>query len=187
MASPWTRARASPPASSASRARLAGAVARRGRPEPDLVREPSACGTGHGRAAGARPGLARRHRRGRRDYLRPTLKALFPDPVQLPRTWTRRREVLIDALRARSQVIGVRRLRRGRRLQRRPAGPLVPRHGPELPIYVPDRLTEGYGPSPAAFRHLREAGRRAGGHRRLRRGGLRRAQRRRPRSAWRWW
>ena len=30
--------------------------------------------------------------------------------------------------------------------------------GRELPIYVPDRLTEGYGPSPAAFRHLREAG-----------------------------
>ena len=30
--------------------------------------------------------------------------------------------------------------------------------GRELPIYVPDRLTEGYGPSPAAFRQLREAG-----------------------------
>jgi single-stranded-DNA-specific exonuclease len=30
--------------------------------------------------------------------------------------------------------------------------------GHELPIYVPDRLTEGYGPSPAAFRHLREQG-----------------------------
>ena len=30
--------------------------------------------------------------------------------------------------------------------------------GQELPIYVPDRMTEGYGPSPAAFRHLREAG-----------------------------
>ena len=28
--------------------------------------------------------------------------------------------------------------------------------GRELPIYVPDRMTEGYGPSPAAFRHLRE-------------------------------
>jgi single-stranded-DNA-specific exonuclease len=32
------------------------------------------------------------------------------------------------------------------------------RGGRELPIYVPDRMTEGYGPSPAAFRHLREAG-----------------------------
>ncbi|MGH6971989.1 MAG: DHH family phosphoesterase, partial [Caulobacteraceae bacterium] len=30
--------------------------------------------------------------------------------------------------------------------------------GKELPIYVPDRMTEGYGPSPAAFRRLREAG-----------------------------
>jgi len=30
--------------------------------------------------------------------------------------------------------------------------------GRDLPIYVPDRITEGYGPSPAAFRHLREQG-----------------------------
>jgi single-stranded-DNA-specific exonuclease len=30
--------------------------------------------------------------------------------------------------------------------------------GRETPIYVPDRLTEGYGPSPAAFRRLRETG-----------------------------
>ena len=44
--------------------------------------------------------------------------------------------------------------------------------GKELPIYVPDRMTEGYGPSPAAFERLRNAGRGAGGHGRLRRGGL---------------
>ena len=30
--------------------------------------------------------------------------------------------------------------------------------GRDLPIYVPDRITEGYGPSPAAFRRLRESG-----------------------------
>ena len=30
--------------------------------------------------------------------------------------------------------------------------------GHDLPIYVPDRLTEGYGPSPAAFRKLRNSG-----------------------------
>jgi single-stranded-DNA-specific exonuclease len=30
--------------------------------------------------------------------------------------------------------------------------------GRELPVYVPDRITEGYGPSPAAFRHIREQG-----------------------------
>jgi single-stranded-DNA-specific exonuclease len=30
--------------------------------------------------------------------------------------------------------------------------------GRELPIYVPDRITEGYGPSPAAFRRIREQG-----------------------------
>ena len=30
--------------------------------------------------------------------------------------------------------------------------------GRELPIYVPDRMTEGYGPSPAAFQHIRAQG-----------------------------
>jgi len=30
--------------------------------------------------------------------------------------------------------------------------------GRELGLYVPDRLTEGYGPSPEAFRHLKETG-----------------------------
>jgi single-stranded-DNA-specific exonuclease len=30
--------------------------------------------------------------------------------------------------------------------------------GAEIPIYVPDRLSEGYGPSPAAFRRLRAEG-----------------------------
>jgi single-stranded-DNA-specific exonuclease len=30
--------------------------------------------------------------------------------------------------------------------------------GRELGLYVPDRLTEGYGPSPAAFRYLKEQG-----------------------------
>ena len=59
--------------------------------------------------------------------------------------------------------------------------------GRELPIYVPDRLTEGYGPSPAAFRHLREAGYElvvtvdcgAAAYDALERG--------RRRSGWRWW
>jgi len=30
--------------------------------------------------------------------------------------------------------------------------------GHELPIYVPDRIVEGYGPSPAIFRHLKDGG-----------------------------
>src|SRR5678815_2202052 len=30
--------------------------------------------------------------------------------------------------------------------------------GHELPIYVPDRIVEGYGPSPAIFRHLKDQG-----------------------------
>ena len=30
--------------------------------------------------------------------------------------------------------------------------------GREIGLYVPDRLTEGYGPSPEAFRHLKDQG-----------------------------
>ena len=30
--------------------------------------------------------------------------------------------------------------------------------GREIGLYVPDRLIEGYGPSPAAFRHLKDQG-----------------------------
>lgn len=90
-------------------------------------------------------------------YLRPTLKALFPDPSTFT-DMDRAAEILIDAL-----------------VRRRPtmvfadydvdgatsAAQLVRwfRHmGVELPIYIPDRLTEGYGPSPAAFRKIREGG-----------------------------
>jgi single-stranded-DNA-specific exonuclease len=90
-------------------------------------------------------------------YLRPTLKALFPDPSSF-RGMDEAAAVLIDAI------------ERGRRTivfadydvdGASSAAQLVRwwrAMGRELPIYVPDRLTEGYGPSPAAFRHLREAG-----------------------------
>ena len=30
--------------------------------------------------------------------------------------------------------------------------------GQDLPIYVPDRILEGYGPSPIAFRRLKDQG-----------------------------
>jgi single-stranded-DNA-specific exonuclease len=90
-------------------------------------------------------------------FLRPTLKALFPDPSSFV-DMDKAARVLTDAL-----------------VQDRPmvvfadydvdgassAAQLVRwfRHmGKALPIYVPDRLTEGYGPSPAAFRHLASQG-----------------------------
>ena len=91
------------------------------------------------------------------DYLQPTLKALFPDPSSFL-DMDRAAEILVDAF------------ERGRRTVvfadydvdgASSAAQLVRwfRHmGAELPIYVPDRMTEGYGPSPAAFRRLREQG-----------------------------
>lgn len=90
-------------------------------------------------------------------FLNPTLKALFPDPSCFA-DMDRAAAVLVDALQA------------GRRLTvfadydvdgAASAAQLVRwfrAMGAELPIYVPDRIREGYGPSPAAFRRLREAG-----------------------------
>jgi single-stranded-DNA-specific exonuclease len=91
------------------------------------------------------------------DYLQPTLKALFPDPSSFL-DMDRAAEILVDAL------------ERGRKVtvfadydvDGASSAALLVRWfralGHELPIYVPDRLTEGYGPSPAAFRRLREEG-----------------------------
>jgi single-stranded-DNA-specific exonuclease len=90
-------------------------------------------------------------------YLRPTLKALFPDPSSFT-DMDRAAEILIDALEqgrptmvfADYDVDGA-----------TSAAQLVRwfRHmGVELPIYIPDRLTEGYGPSPAAFKTIRDSG-----------------------------
>jgi len=91
------------------------------------------------------------------DYLQPTLKALFPDPSSFL-DMDRAAEILVDAL------------ERGRRtvvfadydVDGASSAALLVRWfralGHELPIYVPDRIIEGYGPSPAAFRRLREQG-----------------------------
>lgn len=91
------------------------------------------------------------------DYLNPTLKALFPDPSSFV-DMDLAAKILIDALVAdRPMTVfadydvdgasSAAQLVRWFRTQ-----------GKELPIYVPDRLTEGYGPSPAAFRRIRESG-----------------------------
>ncbi len=90
-------------------------------------------------------------------YLRPTLKALFPDPSSFT-DMDRAAEILIDALeRGRPTMVfadydvdgatSAAQLVRWFRYM-----------GVELPIYIPDRLTEGYGPSPAAFRKIRDGG-----------------------------
>ncbi|MDD3838277.1 MAG: single-stranded-DNA-specific exonuclease RecJ [Phenylobacterium sp.] len=90
-------------------------------------------------------------------FLRPTLKALFPDPSSF-QDMDLAADILIDALvRDRRVVVfadydvdgasSAAQLVRWFRAM-----------GKELPIYIPDRMTEGYGPSPAAFRRLRAEG-----------------------------
>ncbi|MFL5298024.1 MAG: single-stranded-DNA-specific exonuclease RecJ [Phenylobacterium sp.] len=90
-------------------------------------------------------------------YLNPTLKALFPDPSSFA-DMDRAAAVLLDALeRKRPMVVfadydvdgassAAQLVRWFRAL------------GHELPIYVPDRIQEGYGPSPAAFTRLKSEG-----------------------------
>lgn len=90
-------------------------------------------------------------------YLNPTLKALFPDPSRFS-DMDRAAEAIVSALKrgkaatvfadydvdgASSAALLVRWFRA---------------MGAELPIYVPDRMTEGYGPSPLAFDRLKASG-----------------------------
>jgi len=90
-------------------------------------------------------------------YLTPTLKALFPDPSSFL-DMDRAVQILLDALIAERPMVvfadydvdgatSASQLVRWFRAM-----------GRDLPIYVPDRVTEGYGPSPAAFRRLRDEG-----------------------------
>ena len=90
-------------------------------------------------------------------YLNPTLKALFPDPSSFM-DMDKAAGVLLDALeRARPMVVfadydvdgasSAAQLVRWFRAM-----------GHELPIFVPDRIVDGYGPSPAIFRRLKDEG-----------------------------
>ncbi len=90
-------------------------------------------------------------------YLNPTLKALFPDPSEFT-DMDRAAEILVTALEQKRSLVvfadydvdgassAAQLVRWFRAL------------GHDLPIYVPDRILEGYGPSPAAFRRLRAEG-----------------------------
>ncbi len=90
-------------------------------------------------------------------YLDPTLKALFPDPSSFT-DMDRAAEVIVEALRTNKPSLvfadydvdgasSAAQLVRWFRAM-----------GAELPIYVPDREKEGYGPSPAAFDRIKESG-----------------------------
>lgn len=90
-------------------------------------------------------------------FLNPTLKALFPDPSCFS-DMDKAACVLVDALQGDKAIVvfadydvdGA-----------SSAAQLVRwfRHmGREISIYVPDRIAEGYGPSPAAFRAIKSGG-----------------------------
>jgi len=90
-------------------------------------------------------------------YLNPSLKTQFPDPSSF-QDMDRAATILVDALERRRPMVvfadydvdgassAAQLVRWFRAL------------GHELPIYVPDRIVEGYGPSPAAFRRLKAEG-----------------------------
>jgi single-stranded-DNA-specific exonuclease len=90
-------------------------------------------------------------------FLRPTLRALFPDPSSFA-DMDRAASILVDAVvKDRPTVVFADYDVDGAAS----AAQLIRwfRHmGRDLSLYVPDRLTEGYGPSPAAFRKLHAAG-----------------------------
>ncbi|MDP3405753.1 MAG: single-stranded-DNA-specific exonuclease RecJ [Brevundimonas sp.] len=91
------------------------------------------------------------------DFLAPTLKRLFPDPSSF-----------MDMDAAATAIVAA--LQAGDRIHvfadydvdGASSAALLVRWfrlmGAELPIYVPDRLTEGYGPSPLAFDRLKASG-----------------------------
>ena len=90
-------------------------------------------------------------------YLTPTLKALFPDPSSFM-DMDRAAEILVDALQSgRSAAVFA-----DYDVDGASSSALLVRWframGAELPIYVPDRLIEGYGPSALAFERLKRQG-----------------------------
>jgi single-stranded-DNA-specific exonuclease len=91
------------------------------------------------------------------NYLQPTLKALFPDPSSFL-DMDRAAEILVDSFERDAKVV----VFADYDVDGASSAALLVRWaralGHDLPIYVPDRITEGYGPSAAAFRHLREQG-----------------------------
>ena len=91
------------------------------------------------------------------DYLNPTLKALFPDPSSFL-DMDRAAEILVDAIeRGRPMAVFA-----DYDVDGASSAALLVRWframGADLPIYVPDRMLEGYGPSALAFQRLKDQG-----------------------------
>jgi single-stranded-DNA-specific exonuclease len=90
-------------------------------------------------------------------YLTPTLKALFPDPSCFS-DMDLAAEILVEAaVSGRKCVVFA-----DYDVDGATSAALLIRWframGRELPVYVPDRILEGYGPSPAAFKSLKDQG-----------------------------
>lgn len=90
-------------------------------------------------------------------FLKPTLKALFPDPSSFM-DMDAAAAAIIDALQAQASV----HVFADYDVDGASSAALLVRWfralGADLPIYVPDRLTEGYGPSARAFDTLKARG-----------------------------
>lgn len=91
------------------------------------------------------------------DFLAPTLRALFPDPSSFT-DMDAAAAALVDALQAGARV----HIFADYDVDGAASAALLVRWframGSDLPIYVPDRLTEGYGPTPLAFDRLKASG-----------------------------
>lgn len=90
-------------------------------------------------------------------FLEPTLKAMFPNPSDFE-DMDRAAGLILDALLDGTKVT----VFADYDVDGGTSSAQLTRYfrawGRELGLYVPDRLLEGYGPSPAAFRHLKETG-----------------------------
>ncbi|MEM6390260.1 MAG: single-stranded-DNA-specific exonuclease RecJ [Pseudomonadota bacterium] len=90
-------------------------------------------------------------------FLNPTLRALFPDPARF-QDMMKAAELTLDAIVDGRNVT----VFADYDVDGGTSSAILTRYfrawGREIGLYVPDRLTEGYGPSPAAFRHLKDQG-----------------------------
>lgn len=90
-------------------------------------------------------------------FLNPTLRALFPDPASF-QDMMLAAELTLDAIIEGKEVT----VFADYDVDGGTSSAILTRYfrawGREIGLYVPDRLTEGYGPSPEAFRSLKSAG-----------------------------
>ncbi|MEL6858340.1 MAG: single-stranded-DNA-specific exonuclease RecJ [Pseudomonadota bacterium] len=90
-------------------------------------------------------------------FLNPTLRALFPNPESF-QDMMKAAALTLDAIIAGQKVT----VFADYDVDGGTSSAILARYfrawGQDIGLYVPDRLMEGYGPSPEAFRHLKESG-----------------------------